>query len=1009
MKLCVLGPLELRSGRAPMPLGAPKQQVVMAMLAVHAGQPLTIGQFVDELWPERPPASAVPNVRAYVGNLRRILDAIASSTLRVVRQPAGYALIGNEQAMDLRVFRSEVSAGEQALRRGYDAEAAHRFAGALDMWRGPMLSGLPVGPVLTGACAAVQEERLTLVERLAELHLTAGEPGRAVGLLREHTHTHPTRERAQAALMRALYQTGDIAAALDAYAAARRALVEQLGIEPGSDLRDMHAAVLNRDPALDPPGRSVAVAGAAVAAVIRPRELPADVGRLVGRERETRGALDALGAPAAPHRSRARVVAFHGSGGVGKSALAVHVAHRAGDAFPDGHIYVDLLGSTPGLRPLEPVDVLRRLLRSLGLRDPDLPQGIAGLVATVRTRTAGGRYLLLLDNARDVEQIGELIPASPGSAVLITSRHPLRTLDVDHRMYLGGLKPRDGVALLRHLVPGAGLDDDAAHRIGELCEHLPLALRIVAGRLTDPRGSSPQELLERLTDRRRRLDELELDGIAIRSSIGVGLDTLAAEQSAEAARALRAIRGLAQLHVPTFGVGVVAAMLDLTNDVPARAALDRLSNVGLAEPLPHDRYRLHDLVRLVAAEWEADGADQDPPEMAMRALSYYAGRAAVVHRTLRGQRLLPIGSQQMSDTPPERLELESSSARRWVDTELPNLTGLVEVLCQTGRADLFPQLLEIAGYTWDFLEVRKEWAAAHRVGKRLTEWGHCAENAEVRACGYLFTGRTAADQGEVDEAIRDLNRSLDTYRGLKLPFGEITALIALGIVLHFRGNHIAGIGYMSDALAASRRYGTAIGEGVALLNRATFHGAMGAWEEAFKDLQRSLAIRTTLGIATTLSTRLNLAVVHCVWGHYQDACTWADETIEISRNADDRVVEHQALMIRSEIYLRSRRFADAERDTETALSLAIERGDLRTRAVALFQRSKIKAAVDGVPLSMEARAAADRLLGETGEHRHPFQEAWLFGASAVPPPGLRADQAVRDLSRRESHSAKGAL
>lgn len=271
MELRVLGPLEVRLDGVALPLGTPKQQVVLALLAVNAGRLVRLDDLVDELWPDAPPASAVKNVRSYAANLRRAREATAGGEL---------------------------------------APASRLFAAARSRWRGQMLAGLRRGPILEARCAAIEEERLLVMEESAEAHLAIGEPDRAAALLREHVLMHPLRERAQAIYIRALYQTGDTAGALGAYTAARGALVEQLGVEPGFELQRAHRDVLRRAPvSIRPhPTKSETVP------VAVPRELPPEPGCFVGRVSETAQLHEALSPRDPRGRRRPRVVVVYGEG-----------------------------------------------------------------------------------------------------------------------------------------------------------------------------------------------------------------------------------------------------------------------------------------------------------------------------------------------------------------------------------------------------------------------------------------------------------------------------------------------------------------------------------------------------------------------------------------------------------------------------------------------------------------------------------------------------------------------
>jgi DNA-binding SARP family transcriptional activator len=245
--LRVLGPLEVRAADTPLPLGPRKQQSVLAVLTVHAGQVVGLAELIDELWPDSPPMSAVANVRSYAASVRRMFEAVEGRRDRLVRRGSGYQLNVESGQLDLLDFSSTCVAARKARHSGDMTAAAAQFAKALTYWRGPIVAGLPQGPTLTARAAVLTEERLSITEEVAAVYLALARPGEAVRVLHQHVHVQPLRERASALLMRALYGIGDVAGALSVYADARAALVDQLGVEPGRELQDLHHSILNRD------------------------------------------------------------------------------------------------------------------------------------------------------------------------------------------------------------------------------------------------------------------------------------------------------------------------------------------------------------------------------------------------------------------------------------------------------------------------------------------------------------------------------------------------------------------------------------------------------------------------------------------------------------------------------------------------------------------------------------------------------------------------------------------
>jgi DNA-binding SARP family transcriptional activator len=571
------------------------------MLAVNAGHAVGLDVLVEELWGERPPESAVQHVRGYAAALRRLIRRVEPERDLIIRTGSGYRLDVEDGELDLAEFGRGVREGRRALAAGDPASARLRLEGAGSRWRGRMLDGVPLGPTLSVRCAGVEQERATAVDCLAEVYLREGQPDEAIALLHRQVQGDPLRERPYALLMQARYRIDGPSGALEVYDTAREVLAERLGVEPGEELQRLHRAVLSRDAGLASERATPAVAAPTV-----PRELPARAACFVGRQAEMAMVRAALVTDEHVVRPCPRIVVLYGPGGVGKSALAVRAAHDIAEEYPDGQLYVDLLGSTPKPSSVPVVEVLGRLLRGIGVHPSNVPHGQADAVAMWRTVTTGRRLLLVLDNAADVQQVTALVPAAGTCGVLATSRQPMSTLDAETRIRLTGLPASEGIELLARVSGERATDIVAAARIVELCDRLPLAIRIAGGRLASRPDVPIGEYAERLASGPRRLDELQLDGLAVRACIRSGYDALASSVDPVAQHAAKTFRALGLLKVPDVAPGVVAAMLSESDVDAARVALDHLVDTQLLEPVAGGRYRLHDLVRLVAAERATD-------------------------------------------------------------------------------------------------------------------------------------------------------------------------------------------------------------------------------------------------------------------------------------------------------------------------------------------------------------------------------------------------------------------
>ncbi|KAB8195895.1 hypothetical protein FH608_010425 [Nonomuraea phyllanthi] len=632
MRFRILGPLRVQPGGTPIRISAHKQRTMVAMLLAHAGRTVPIRSLVAEVWDERPPRSAVANLHTYAMQLRHLLSAADPRARdRLVTSDGGYLLLVEPPELDLFLFEGLVTYARRAHARRDLRGAEDAYGRALGIWRGSPAEDVPLGPALRNVVAHLTDRYLTTVEEHVDVQLALGSHRAAVDRLRDLTRRHPLRERLHGQLMVALCRCGDVAGALEAFAAARLALADELGLDPGAELRGLHRAILNGDADPARTGTLSAVGGVATAgghatsggdptsgsdASSRGdggRRLPSEPSTFVGRQAEFGRAHDVLHR-SAPPGTGARVVALHGTGGTGKSALALRLAHSLAGRYADGRLYVDLRGSSPGGSPLRPADVLGGFLRALGVPADEVPVTAAEAAAAYRSLLAGRRILVILDNAADAAQVTPLLPAGDGCAALITSRTMPATVDAVP-VAVGMLGEADAVRLLALLAGEARVaaEPGAAADVARWCGYHPLALHIAGTRLASRPGRSLRAFGERLRDRRRRLDALQVAGLSVRSCFRVSYDLLAARAGTAAARAFRL---LGVLDAPEVGIARAAALLGV-DPGRAEAALDELADCRLVEPAAGARFRMHDLVRLVAAELSAA---HDPPEERARAV-----------------------------------------------------------------------------------------------------------------------------------------------------------------------------------------------------------------------------------------------------------------------------------------------------------------------------------------------------------------------------------------------------
>ena len=615
------------------PIGSPKIRALLATLLIENGRVVSAQSLKDALWGGAPPPSAQASLHNHVARLRRLLHD--PDRLRAV--PPGYVLRVEQGELDVHVFERHLAATRDAHATRNWERAVRESAAALALWRGAPLSGLPTE---TGGYAFVRrlrEARLLLLEWRYDAELALGGPrlGTLVPELAALATEHPLREAYHRQLMLALHRTGRQAEALAVHRDLRTHLIEELGVEPGPTVREAHVEVL-REVAAGTAGAAPAPTTTPAATVTPafvttpasttstrednppPAQLPPPPAHFTGRATTLAALREALEAVATPNPGSAipTITVINGMAGIGKSALALHLAHALKKRFPDGQLYINLHGATPGMTPLTPTQALTALLHDLGTDPRRIPEHPDAAAALLRSLLAPTRTLLVLDDAANAAQVRPLLPGGADCAVIVTSRSPLTALDGAHRFPLTPLSDEESAALLRAVSGRDGLD--AAHPLVALTGRLPLALRVVAARLAARSALTPDVLAGQLTAKPGRLNHLEYDDLSVRRSLAVAHDALAASPRQADQDAALVLRGIGTLDLPAYGAPLLARLAG-TDARRAEAALDRLVDVALLEETAYGRYAPHDLVRDFAHELAeapraetADAPERDP-------------------------------------------------------------------------------------------------------------------------------------------------------------------------------------------------------------------------------------------------------------------------------------------------------------------------------------------------------------------------------------------------------------
>ncbi|SDG06388.1 DNA-binding transcriptional activator of the SARP family [Lentzea fradiae] len=924
MEYRILGPLELRAAGRPVALGGERQRKLLALLLLGTGAVVTFDRLVDELWDD-PPQTARRQVCNAAAAVRR---AVTRAGGRLTTSTHGYRLDLPEGGLDADVFRSRVREAEALAGRGERARAVELLQSALELWRGPVLAGLD-SPSITAAAHGLAEQRLQTVERLAGLRLELGEVTSLLGQLTGLVAEHPLRESLRATLMRALDRAGRRGDALAVFEQGRRVLAEELGTDPGQELRQLHAALLDDRPV------AVPVPGPQPVAVARPRSpLPFDVPDFTGRESEVDRLVEAV--------ATSPVVTVEGMGGIGKTALAVHVAHRLQDRFPDGRCYVDLRGFTAGTAPMTTGAALEVLLRQVGVPARDVPVDPGARRELWLTEVAHRRVLVVLDNAADASQVRPLLPGGSGAAVIVVSRCHLMSIEGAVPVSLGVLPAAEAVALFRRIAGEERTNDelDAVGEVVELCGRLPLAIRIAASRFRR-RPWTVAQLAGRLRDPRHRTRAFTVDDLSVTGVLALSYHHLDDDRQ-ELFRLLSLVPGA------DFDA-YAAAALGGVDVAGAQDVLEELVECNLLMQRTADRYCLHDLVRDCARDLagqahspsELDGARQ-------RLFDYYLHFADVrVRRFQPGQRGFEPELSRTPELPPSRSEEEDV---RQIRAEYKNLVAVADYASEHGwhaHAWQLPCLLmpylSRAGQRAGVLELSRNALEAAR-----TLRDRRGEALALKATAFAL--REAGKHGEVreflDQAIaigRELGDLTGVIGGLRelgavqgqaglleeaaAAFAEAAALarssgdrvattntiIDLGVIDCNLGRYAEADARFRDALAMHRRDGHVGGEVIVLINIGWLAQARGRDAEAVEALES--AVRLSRGIGMRRGEGIALAwlgVAYRRLGRIAEATEIGREALAVTRRMDLREPRGDALNGLAETYLAGGRLSEAE-------------------------------------------------------------------------------------------------
>ena len=918
MRFEVLGPLRVAVADAqePMPVSAGRLRAVLAVLLWRANHSVPVDELSELVWDGAPPAGPAEAMRALVLRLRRVLGPQAKA--RIVTRTSGYLIEVSDDELDATQFDALCQDTGTAVRAGDWPTVSATAASALELWRGAPLADVGSQGLRDAWLPRLDQQHIQTLEWQAEAELRLGRHEELIPRLRDLAARHPLREHFHAQLMLALCRAGRQVEALAVYRHARRKLVDELGIEPGPDLRRLHEHILAADTDLlvPPPDNPTPRRSPATASV--PRQLPAAVPHFTGRQTE----LDALTDLSAGTAPAVTISAIDGMAGIGKTALAVRWAHTRVERFPDGQLYVNLRGFDPSRAPTAPGEAVYRFLEALGVPPQRIPADPDERAALYRSRLAGRRVLVLLDNARDVEQVRPLLPGSPGCLVLVTSRNQLAelvALDGAVPLTLDLLTHGEARDLLTRRLGRARVlaEEQAIDELITLCARLPLALNIAAANATLHPARSLAGLVDELRDAHRRLSILTIgSGTAdVRAVFSWSYHTLAPGTA-------RVFRLLAIHPGPHAGPEAVASLTALDPD-RTHDALQALTRAHLIIEQSPGRYTFHDLLRAYAAEQVRIHDNEAEQQVALhRICDFYLHTAHGADRILHTHRPRLRLDPPAPGTHPLHLA-DMAAALAWFDTERANLLA-----CQhTAASQAWPSVVRQLAWEQSTFRIRRghrhdELAAwqvalrtagdspdpsAHMIIHRLLGRAHADLGRLAEAFEHLYEALAVAErhdelteqahthrtlalawerEGDARRELHHATRAVALYRAVGQPMWEADARHMVGWCTARIGDFDTARAHCQAALARQRHHlPTSEGDTLNTLGYIEHH--TGHHEKAVEHFEQALALRRAIGNTYQCTDTLDqLGHAHAALGRHRPARAAWRQALDLYREQE---------------------------------------------------------------------------------------------------------------------------
>jgi DNA-binding SARP family transcriptional activator/tetratricopeptide (TPR) repeat protein len=925
VELRVLGPVELYVGGRACQLGPPQRRLVIAALALDAGHVVTTETLIDRVWAEAP-EGARRTVQVQLTEIRRTLKE-AGAPIRVLRRSGGYVLDVDPDRVDVLRARRLMAEARDPVRA--DRERVDLLDEALTLWHAEPLAGLG-GEWAARTRQTLRQLHVDVVLAWSQAQLRQGNAGVVIEPLTGLSGEHPLVESLAAALMRALYAVGRTSEALDRYADVRARLADELGTDPGPELRHVHQSILRGEPTAGGPRPAPRP--------VVPAQLPMDVDGFTGRVEELER-LDAVLARRDSRPTAVVVAVVWGSAGVGKTTLAIHWAHRVRGQFPDGQLYVNLRGFDPSGPAMPSDEALRGFLGALGVAADQIPVGVEAQVGLYRSLMDGRRMLVVADNARDAQHVRPLLPGSPGCVVVVTGRNQLAglvTAEGAHPVTLGLLSTDEARSLLAHRLGGqrVAAEPDAVDRIVVSCARLPLALAVVAARAAT-------------------YPELPLAALAAElGDAGRGLDAFASGDAATDVRAVfswsyrslsdgaaRLFRSLGHHPGPDLAAPAAASLAGVAPG-RIRPLLAELTGAHLLTEQAPGRFAMHDLLRAYAVELAGRYDDEAAAAEALeRLIDHYrqTGRtASILIDPLRD--VIAIEPPRPGVTPEPLADYGQAMA--WCTAERAVVVGLVHDTAARGL-DAYPS--QLAWTLETFFDRRGHWHELIAMEEAALAAAHRRADPAALAHAERCIGRAHMRLGRHHEARGHLRRAVDLYAGLRNETGQAHVSLELTRVAELEGDFEAALAHSRRALDLYGAVGYRAGQARALNNIGWHSAQLGDYEAGLTHCQQALTLHLDLGNRHgEANTCDSLGYIYHHLGRYEQAIARYRRAVDLFREVGDRYYEADALTHLGDTY----RAAGDEDSARAAWASSIELLDQLGHADADRVRIRLQRAGD---------------------------------------------------------------